>query len=621
VRLVAARTSAPLRRARVRLRPLRASPAAVRTALGDTTVSAALRGPALTAMPTVVAWERELQTLSGEQRAALLARADAVAAHRFDLLGSGPVDLGPEIDWQLDFKHRRSWPLDHISKVTIVYGDGSDIKVPWELSRFQHAPLLAAAYRVSGERRYRDELGAQLTHWIASNPVEMGANWACTMDVAIRAANWVAALALCAGAQDEPPAWLDDVAGSLLLHGRFIRSHLEWGEVRGNHYLSDVAGLLPVAALFSGSAEGRAWARWATGELESEMAYQVRADGCDHEASISYHRLVCELFVCGAQGADALCPGQLSGAFRERLQAMLAFVADHTRPDGLAPQVGDADSGRFLPLGAYGALDFRDHRHLFTQAGLPVPDARAPRASAAYPDGGYYVLRSGELFALVRCGDVGLDGVGGHAHNDQLSFELCAGEQPLVVDPGAYLYTADPATRNRFRSTSSHATLTIDGAEQNPLRDDYLFSLAERTNAHTLRWEPREHGALWEGRHHGYEHLPQPATHTRTVELDAAAGELRITDVVDSTGAHELSWAFPLAPGVDGATSAAGAIATWPSGARLEIEAPDCEASIEPGWVSPAYGVREPASVVRLRRASEPGQDRQEITLRYGARA
>src|SRR5262249_56923515 len=139
--------------------------------------------------------------------------------------------------------------------VPITYPDDSDIKVPWELSRFQHLPVLAGAHRLTSEQRWLDEIGAQLDDWIGSNPVEFGANWACTMDVAIRAANWVATLALVADdATGEP--WLEPVLASLLLHGRFIRGHLEYAPDRGNHYLSDVVGLLPIAALFCSRAEG-----------------------------------------------------------------------------------------------------------------------------------------------------------------------------------------------------------------------------------------------------------------------------------------------------------------------------------------------------------------------------
>ena len=446
------------REARLRTRPLAVGPGELAAALGGTDPITALRGPVLEALPTVARFEREL-----ERHDDLLERANEICAHRFDLLGSGPTELGPEIDWHADFKTGRRWPLRHSTLLPIAYGDGSDIKVPWELSRSQHLPLLAGAYRRSGERRYLDELGLQLVSWIRANPVERGPNWACTMDVAIRAANWAAALALCAeDAAHEP--WFLPVLESLLLHGRFIRANPEDGEVRGNHYLTDVVGLLVVSALFSGGWEGNSWAGWAAGELVSEMEHQVRGDGCAHEASIPYHRLVTELFVCGTQAADVLVRGKLPDWHRDRLDSMLAFTRDYTRPDGLAPQIGDADDGRFLPLGDYGSLDPRDHRHLFAQADRAYVPARE---SSAYHEGGFYVLRSGGTYAIVRCGDTGRYGRGGHSHNDQLSFELFAGGRPLVADPGTYLYTPDPEARNLFRSTAYHATLRIGGAEQN----------------------------------------------------------------------------------------------------------------------------------------------------------
>jgi hypothetical protein len=509
-------------------------------------------------------------------------RADAVLAHRFDLLGSGPTDLGREIDWRSDFKTGRRWPLRHGSLLRLAYGDGSDVKVPWELSRGQHLPLLAAAHRLTGERRYVDELGAQLESWIADNPPELGPNWASTMDVAIRAANWVAALALCAE-HVAREAWFEPTMASLLLHGRFVRTRLEWSKARGNHYLADVVGLLPVAALYAGSREGREWAEWAAGELVAEMEHQVRRDGTAHEASTGYHRLVTELFVCGTQAADALAPGRIPDWYRERLERMLAFVRDYTRPDGLAPQIGDADDGRFLPLGDYGA-DPRDHRHLFERF-------EPASASSAYPDGGYYVLRSSGLYVIVRCGDTGRHGRGGHGHNDQLSFELALDGQALVIDPGTYVYTPNPVERNRFRSTAFHSTLRIDGLEQNELRDDDLFLMADRTRAEMLASD----ATSFEGRHHGF----PGAIHTRRLELHG--DELHVRDTVESAIGHELEWTFPLAPGAED---------------RLEISAEGLDFRPEQGWYSPRYGVRVPTTFLRARRRSQPGNDVTEIVVK-----
>jgi len=319
--------------------------------------------------------------------------------------------------------------------------------------------------------------------------------------------------------------------------------------------------------------------------------------------------LVCELFLCGAQAADALCPGTLSERYRERLDLMLEFVSDYTRPDGLAPQIGDADDGRFLPLGDYKA-DPRDHRHLYEQAGR---DWRRGRGHAAYAEGGWYVMRHAQLWGIVRCGDVGLGGRGGHAHNDQLSFELAVDGQPLIVDPGSYLYTADASARNEFRSTMAHSTLTIGGAEQNRLRSDYLFALPEETCARCLRFEADGPRALFEGEHSGFRELERAVRHRRELLFDGRSGVVRVTDTVLGAEGEELLWSFPLAPG---AASAEGSRALAKlAGAELEIEAGGAKLEVESGRLSPSYGVSVPAPVVRARRTAQSSEDVTRFTL------
>jgi Heparinase II/III-like protein/Heparinase II/III N-terminus len=597
-----------LREARVRRRPPEATATEVASALGEVDPVTALRGTALGALPTVATFERALDLLNGDERATLLARAEGALAHRFDLLGSGPLELGPEIDWLADHRTGRRWPLHHGSRLPAGYGDGSDIRYVWELSRAQHLPLLAAAHRVTGDRHFLDEIGAQLGSWIDSNPVERGPNWASTMEVAIRATNWVATLVLCAEAARQEP-WFERVIASLLLHGRFIRSNLEDTAPRANHYLADVVGLLPVAGVFF-AGDGAAWADWAASELETEIASQIHPDGSDFEASIPYHRLVTELFVCGSRAVDGLLPGRLSGGFGTRLDLMLRFIADYTRPDGLAPQVGDGDDGRFLPLDDYGLLDPRDHRHLFRQADR----AFETQGSTAYPAGGWYVLRGGDAFALVHCGDTGRNGVGGHGHNDQLSFELTAFGVPIVIDPGTYAYTSDPAARNLFRSTAFHSTLSVGGAEQNELRDDDLFLMADRSRAEAMRWELGPHGGVFEGRHHGFEVLDPPATHTRRLELDAAEHTLTIRDTVESAGSYELQWTFPLAP-CETEVLPTGILARFDEvEARIEGE---IAFRVEDGLYSPRFGVRLPTPFVRATKQATPGRHETTIAIRF----
>jgi hypothetical protein len=320
---------------------------------------------------------------------------------------------------------------------------------------------------------------------------------------------------------------------------------------------------------------------------------------------------VCELFICGTQAVDALLPGHLPDWYRGRLNLMLEFVTSYTRTDGLAPQIGDADDGRFLPLDDYAKADHRDHSHVFEQAGRTHT---ASKESQAYPAGGYYVIRAGELYAAIRCGDTGMAGLGGHSHNDQLSFELSYGRESLVIDPGAYLYTPDPDARNLFRSTAMHSTLKVGGAEQNELRRDALFALPDRTRSETLVWKANHDHAVFEGRHHGYGVLDPPALHQRRVEVDGGTSTVRIRDVIKSDGVQQLAWSFPLAP-CRVYVAEGRAVAEFPS-CRLEIECPEADVELGDGWLSPSYGVRVPAPLVRARRRSRAGTDVTELTLR-----
>ncbi|MEX2089422.1 MAG: hypothetical protein WEB62_06590, partial [Bacteroidota bacterium] len=67
----------------------------------------------------------------------ILAEAQDVLENRFETLGSGKVDLGANINWHQDFKSGKEWPVRHLTVDEILdLGNPSDIKVPWELSRF-----------------------------------------------------------------------------------------------------------------------------------------------------------------------------------------------------------------------------------------------------------------------------------------------------------------------------------------------------------------------------------------------------------------------------------------------------------------------------------------------------
>src|SRR5579872_3435881 len=98
-------------------------------------------------------------------RMAATKKADALVAHRFAVLGSGELLLDP-ISWHEDVRLKSRNPqadycfdgTSHYKEIQIsnTYGPelGKDIKVPWELSRFQFLPVLAYAYTSTGNDEY-----------------------------------------------------------------------------------------------------------------------------------------------------------------------------------------------------------------------------------------------------------------------------------------------------------------------------------------------------------------------------------------------------------------------------------------------------------------------------------
>lgn len=282
--------------------------------------------------------------LDGRINPANLARARAAWA----LVDGGYTPL----DWQLDFKSGFRWrENDWFGDIRVAPEPGADIKVPWELARMQHLAVLACAFALTKDETFAREVRNQILDFVAQNPPGFGVNWRIAMEVAIRAANWIAAFELlrAAGFSLDAP-FLDVFKASLLDHGRHIAANLErHPEGRANHYLADLAGLAFVAAWLPRDDEPGAWLSFAAREMPTEILRQFNPDGSNFESSVCYHRLAAEtaafaLAVLLGSGADI--PDL--AAVAQRLARAGEFLRDLTKPNARMAQIGDNDSGRFF---------------------------------------------------------------------------------------------------------------------------------------------------------------------------------------------------------------------------------------------------------------------------------
>ena len=570
-----------------------------------------------------------------------------VLKHQFDLLGSGPTDLDalkaeafrtirtdgtigqsapPNecLPWHVDFKSHTGWdPHTYYRDIRYGHHHGVDVKVPWELSRFHHLIVLGQAYLLTANREYPEEFERQVRDWIARNPCRFGVNWSCTMEVAIRAVNWIWSIYLFRSAKEISADFFLTLLTSLYSHALHIRENLEFREawiggrrrrLNSNHYISNIVGLLYIATMFP-ELKLQSHAEFAINELKTELMLETADDGVNYEHSISYHRLVLEIFLSGFALAQ-LNHKPIGLEARERLIKMAAFVAAYSRPDRSAPQIGDNDNGRLHPLSI---RDLEDHTYLPTVASVflgknelnifqddpeawwwcDVSAGRQPAriCSTGYPSTGFYVMRNVDAHVFVSAARVGMCGLGSHSHNDLLSFEYWAQGQAWIVDPGSYIYTPDPDARNLFRSTAFHNGVRIDHEEINSIRANQLFQLGDTADVVVREWKPGPDLDVLDVEHFGYKR--RGVLHRRRFEFNKESGKLVIVDSFQGSGQHTIEWRLNLHPSVRPHLEDRFIVLEGKQG-KVNVESKDHQLrfDLSESWYSPSYGVKQPTKVL-----------------------
>jgi hypothetical protein len=555
----------------------------------------------------------------------IIRRADKAVAHIFDMLGSGERSLGDKIDWHKDFKSGKRWEPKPFYNIRIVdFTDNSDVKVPWELSRLQFLPDLGRAYWLTGNLNYGNEFREILKNWDEANPVDIGVNWTCSMEVAIRAINIIWGLHYFA--QDIDEDFLRRVIRLLYYHGLHIEKNLEYvaSGANSNHLISDFLGLLYLGILFPEFDRAKKWKRVATEGLEREIRNQVFSDGPDYECSTSYHRLVLEMFlsafILGRVNAISF-----SDVYKDRLRKMIDFSLAMTPTSGHVPLMGDNDDGFVVKLSTD---DPTDHRELI-DLGLVVFGERVPytipmteerlwylgldsliifsshknASSQQFKKGGYAIIKNDDFQLVFNCAGIPEKSIGGHKHNDLLSFTLEIEGKPYLIDPGTFCYSADFKMRNLSRSTAFHNTVTIDGREQNRFFEKRLFYMSHDAKPHISLWANTGDCVVVSASHTGYARLNDAIIHKRTIWVSLEAYSIMIQD--DFAGKENDNHTFDLSymtPSRDVSRTDLNSAAVGDQKYKhLIINV--SEACLKDGKIKaieyfPRYGAKEPATLI-----------------------
>jgi hypothetical protein len=543
-----------------------------------------------------------------EQRQAIVTAANDMLAGRFAALGQrwpdrDPSDLWPAEAWRFDPAAGDLWPDAYAFDIDFRNATGGDIKYVWEFNRLQQLPVLAAFAVLEDNVRAVAAIEMAVQSWHAANPPFRGIAWASGIEVALRAISLILTLDI-AGTRIG--------AGTRKLVAEILEASAFWlprfpshFSSANNHLVAELAGEYLIALARGGDETTP------RRELIREISLQILPDGSGAEQTPTYAAFTAEMALLCLLAARST-PSPFPAEAEERLARFAEFV------DWLGPvRFGDDDEGRALTLGyeddyaASVAAAIRGTLHLPGPAAA-ADDVRAlvfgtPAASTApvaglrtFPDGGLS-LWHGEIAGRhidlsFDHGPLGYLSIAAHGHADALSVTLALDGQPVLVDPGTYLYGSGGAWRRWFRSTPAHNTLNIEGESQSIMSGAFNWS----HKAKAMLEESRP-GPDWKLRasHDGY--LARfGGIHERSVELTPDG--IRLTDHLLRSH-HVAEIVFQLAPGLLARADGRTVTVRDASGPLLLIQFPNDAIVISvardsdpaSGWVSPRFGVRKSA--------------------------
>jgi hypothetical protein len=535
----------------------------------------------------------------------VLAEAEELLMGRVNYFSVHARDIGNPPNWFLNpFQNKQHpQPTLHWSKIADFSADAGDIKVVWEISRFNWASIFARAWRISGDARYLSALQLWMQDWWRCNPPYTGPNWMCGQETSIRLINALLALRLAGLEKNVGPGFVAFVEA----HCRRVDVTTFYAEAQdNNHATSEAAGLFVggmwLARYGEGDARdrGQRWAEKGRKLLDGSVSRLVLPDGSFSQHSLTYHRMMLDTLSISEALRRSMGEAPFAEDFYIRAAAATRWLGAMIDPaSGDGPNLGANDGAHPYCLDASAYRDFRPCLQLASLLfisgaalesgpwdesaawlGIPTKGAMRPwlsdSSSALFPDGGYVVMRSKTgARVLLRAPTARFR----PAHADALHLDLWWEGKNLLRDGGTYAYADGGAVAKALCSVVGHNILQFDDHDQMPRLGRFLYGGWVRVvgvPAITMSVD----GQSWAG---SYTDV-WGAQHKRTVTMRSNA--LSVQDQVQGFKRKAvLRWR--LAPGnwsqnESGCASSMGQI-------RLESSVPIRRMSLESGWESRNY--------------------------------
>ena len=426
-----------------------------------------------------------------------------------------------------------------------------------------------------------EEQVALCREWVRANRPGSAVAWH-PYPTALRIVNWCRA-----GVED--PVLLQ----SLYSQAAWLYRNLET-YVYGNHLLENARALVLAGRYFEGTGEADRWLQRGLDIYRRETTEQILPDGGHFERSPMYHALMLEGYV---DVLNVLPEGHPDASWlSDIVRRMTGVLEAVTHSGGHLALFNDSTREIALPPA-------RLREYAVSVAGAPEV------APAAMPDFGYYVHRSDSVYLIVDAGPAGPDYLMAHAHADALSYELSLAGVQMIVDSGVFEYLPGEM-RAHVRSTPAHNTVSVDGRDQ--IECWGSFRVARRSAVADVSFSSSESAFDLSATFGGYARLLGDGIHhTRRIQVDEAAREIRVDDLVTGGGGHEVASRIHFHPDAE-ISERDGLLEVTRQGVRCTVRVELGSISWEDGWYCPSFGMRR-----RNRVAVIGATARLPVSLRY----
>ena len=532
---------------------------------------------------------------------------------RIHFLKGSDKEKWPDIfSYSLDYKQR---------------DDLGDARTNWEKNRHFDWALLSkkcfvlARNNDSECERCLDEWKNEVETWCNENPFLHGISWTSAMEFAIRAINWIYALAFLEKTTQCNPSLCVSASSlvKILRNGiinitDYLTKHYSRFSSANNHLLVEATAIGLAGYAFDNSQ----WKELACKILSEELDKQNYVDGVNKELSLHYQTFGMEAYLLLMH----VMQNENNEEWKQWLPMLkkeAEFVAHSSWREKAVCEFGDDDEGKILDLqgGEWHQWDYvlqlaslvtgtrysdfetlyENINWLFTRDEIeeirtkPLYDASRSRC---FEVGGNTFIRDKQNRILIGIdhAELGFGSIAAHGHADALSFQMLIDGKVVFVDPGTYIYHCDIEHRNSFRKTINHNTLCVEGKDQSKMLGAFMWG--ERANCKLEEWHPSENKDVLVASHDGY----KPLIHKRRFEFVKDNNVLSIIDSVSENKEYAIT--FMLGNRVS--------VEVKEANVHLQIDSMSLDmhfeganiVKIENAELSPEYGVKVQTKAIRV---------------------